>query len=67
MFLDFLDIRGGGPLVNVFLRALSTNFAFKFSPFKTEFVLGLGTFSSMDELSSEDELHFLIGRFTLRV
>ena len=34
MFLDLMDSRGGGPLVNVFLRALSTKFTFQFSPLK---------------------------------
>ena len=41
MFLAFLDSRGGtgDPLINVCLKALSTKFAFKYSPLKTEFVL----------------------------
>ena len=44
MFLDFSDCRVGGPLVKVFLRSLSTNFAFYFSPLNTEFVLCFWTF-----------------------
>ena len=43
MFLDLMDSRRG-PLVNVFLRALSTMFAFRYSPYKIEFVLRLWTF-----------------------
>ena len=37
MFLNFLYIVDGGPLLNVFLRAYSTNWYFNFRPSKHSF------------------------------